>query len=140
MNSILNSTKKILGIDPEYDAFDVDIITHINTTFSTLNQLGIGPPEGFMITDEVPEWTDFVGDDPRLNSIKTYVYLKVRLIFDPPATSFTIAALEKQIEQIEWRLSVNRENEEWVDPDPPVIDIEDIFEGTHIQIIDGGTG
>lgn len=109
MDSILNSIKKILGIAPDYTEFDVDIIMHINSTFSTLNQLGIGPVEGFMIEDDDATWDDFLLGDSRLNSVKTCVGLKVRLVFDPPATSFGITAMENQIKEHEWRLNVARE-------------------------------
>lgn len=122
-NSILTSTKKMLGLAADYTAFDLDVITHINTAFSALTQLGIGWIGGFMIEDDTKLWTDFVPlgeeDDLTLNAIKTYIFLKTRFIFDPPSTSYAIAAFEKQIEQIEWRLSVNREGHNWVDPDPP---------------------
>lgn len=122
-NSILISTKKILGLAQNYDVYDLDIITHINSAFSDLTQLGVGPANGFMIEDETPEWADFFGtEDFQLNSVKTFVYLKVRLIFDPPQTSYLITAMEKQIEQIAWRLNVHREETAWVDPDPPVIE------------------
>jgi hypothetical protein len=117
--SILISTKKILGIDQGYTVFDHDIITHINTTSSILTQLGIGPIEGFMIEDETAEWADFLGpDDPQLNAVKTYVYLKVRQYFDPPTTSYLITAMNEQIQELEWRLNTHREATEWVDPDP----------------------
>lgn len=119
MSSILNDTKKILQLAEDYTAFDLDVITHINTAFTTLQQLGIGPVEGFMIEDASAEWEAFLGGDPRLNSVKTYLYLRVRLVFDPPATSFHIAALEKQIEELEWRLNVQREGETWVPPANP---------------------
>ena len=109
MDSILDSTKKILGLAPEYDVFDVDIITHINTAFFTLNQLGIGPAEGFSILDRTSTWAWFTEGRANLNSVKTYVYLRVRLLFDPPQTSFAISAMEKQIQELEWRLNVNRE-------------------------------
>lgn len=108
-DSILNNTKKILGIAPDYDAFDTDIIIHINSVFSTLNQLGLGPDEGFMIEDETDGWGDFLLDDMRLNSIKTYVYLRVRVLFDPPTTGFTLTALQEQIKEHEWRLNAFRE-------------------------------
>lgn len=108
-NSILNNVKKILGIAPDYDAFDTDIIIHINTVFSTLNQLGLGPAEGFMIEDDSVEWGDFLLDDNRLNSVKTYVYLRVRVLFDPPTTGFTLTAVQEQIKELEWRLNVTRE-------------------------------
>ncbi|QJD49589.1 virion structural protein [Gordonia phage Secretariat] len=107
--SILDSTKKILGIDAEYDAFDMDIIMHINSALSTLNQLGLGPEEGFMIQDSSEEWGDLLEEDMRLNSIKTYVYLKVRIIFDPPSTSFVLTAMQEQIKELEWRLNTYRE-------------------------------
>lgn len=118
--SILTSTKKILGIAQDYTAFDLDVLTHINATFSTLTQLGIGPPEGFMIDDEDSDWSDFLDDsDPDQAQVKSYVYLKVRMLFDPPTTSYLLAAMNQQIEQFEWRLSVSREEATWVDPDPP---------------------
>lgn len=107
--SILNSVKKILGIGADYDAFDTDVIVHINSTFSTLNQLGLGPEEGFMIEDESAVWGDFLLDDKRLNNVKTYVYLRVRVLFDPPTTGFTLTAMREQIQELEWRLSVYRE-------------------------------
>lgn len=111
-NSILISTKKILGLPEEYTAFDHDIIVHINSVFSTLTQLGVGPVEGFMIEDEVAEWEDYVtagvvAND--LNSVRTYVFLKVKMAFDPPNTSFMIEAMDKQIAELEWRLNVARE-------------------------------
>lgn len=119
--SILNSTKKILGIADSYDAFDLDVITHINTAFSTLTQLGIGPNTGFMIEDESEEWADFIDTetDPQYNTVRSYVYLKVRMLFDPPTTSYLITAMNEQITQLEWRLNVHREETQWVDPDPP---------------------
>lgn len=117
MNSILNSTKKVLNIDEDYKAFDPDILMHINSVFSTLNQLGIGPINGFMIEDETTEWSAFFGTDPRLNSIKTYVYLRVRMLFDPPQASYLITALQEQAKELEWRLNNFREQTEWTDPE-----------------------
>lgn len=107
--SILISTKKILGIEADYKAFDLDILTHINSAFNTLSDLGLGPEEGFMIEDEQATWGDFLEKDKRLNSVRTYIYLKVRLLFDPPTTSFAITAFEKQVSELEWRLNVYRE-------------------------------
>lgn len=105
--SILDSTKKILGISPEYTAFDLDIVTHINTVFTTLEQLGVGPVGGFMIEDASPVWGDyFLGDDKRLNGVKTYIYLRVRLMFDPPTNSFAMNSLQEQVRELEWRLNV----------------------------------
>ena len=112
-DSILNSVKKILGIAADYDAFDTDIIVHINSVFSTLNQLGLGPSEGFMIEDDSAVWEDFLLGDIRLNHVKTYMYLRVRVLFDPPTTGFTLTAMQEQIKELEWRLSVFREVEEY---------------------------
>lgn len=122
--SILTSTKKILGISADYTAFDLDIITHINAAFSTLAQLGVGPADGFMIEDADAEWEDFIVDITQLNSVKSYIFLKVRQLFDPPATSYLITAMEKQIEEFEYRLNTNREMTQWVDPDPTLIDLD----------------
>jgi hypothetical protein len=125
--SILISTKKVLGIDEDYTVFDEDIIMHINTAFSTLTQLGVGPPEGFMIQDAVAEWDDFIVTDIQYNSVKSYVFLRVRQLFDPPTTSYLITATEKQIAELEWRLNVHREEEGWTDPNPPSQFPEDRF-------------
>ena len=108
-DSILNSTKKILGLAPEYTAFDLDIMTHINTVFLTLHQIGVGPESGFLIEDAEAEWWDLLGDDPRLNAVKTYVYVRAKNLFDPPQTSFHQTAMEKQIQELEWRLQVQVE-------------------------------
>jgi hypothetical protein len=120
-DSILNSTQKILGIDAAYTAFDVDIITHINSAFSTLNQLGIGPVDGFMIIDETTTWDLFLEYDPRINSVKSYVYLRVRLLFDPPTTSYLITAMKEQMQELEWRLNVVREGDLYPIPPEEVI-------------------
>lgn len=119
--SILNNTKKILGIDSTYTAFDPDIMIHINSVFSTLNQLGIGPVDGFAIDDAAATWVDFLGADKRLNFVKTYVYLRVRLLFDPPTTSYLINSMKEQVQELEWRLNVHREGESWIDPNPVVL-------------------
>ena len=119
--SILTSTKKVLGIDAAYVVCDLDIITHINSVFSTLTQLGIGPADGFMIEDDTADWTDFIGDDLQYNAVKTYVFLKVRMLFDPPQTSYLLDAMNHQIAEVEWRLNVHREETGWVDPDPPLL-------------------
>lgn len=111
-NSILISTKKVLGVDASYTVFDLDILMHINAAFSILQQLGVGPAEGFFIEDETAEWTDFVlhpGSEISISLVKTYVQLKARMLFDPPTTSFLIEAMTKQINEYEWRLNVFRE-------------------------------
>jgi hypothetical protein len=115
--SVLISVKKILGIAESDTSFDIDVVLHINSVFSILDQVGIGPPGGFLIEDSTATWDDFV-TDKRLNSVKTYVYLRVRLLFDPPNTSFVIDSMNKQIAELEWRLNVVREGDSWTDPDP----------------------
>ena len=108
-DSILDSVKKVVSIAPEYDAFDPDIIMHINSVFFTLHQLGIGPEDGFAIEDEHDMWDTFLEDKLLLNSVKSYIYLRVRMLFDPPPNSFTQASMKEQIQEFEWRLSVYRE-------------------------------
>ena len=108
-DSILDSTKKILGIEAEYNAFDLDIVTHINSALFTLNQLGIGPDEGFMIEDASAEWDDLLEGDMNLNAVKSYIYLRVRMLFDPPTTSFALDSMQKQVTEFEWRLNTYRE-------------------------------
>lgn len=106
MNSILISVKKGIGMAPEYDAFDADIIMHINSVFPILAQLGVGPKEGFAIEDAADEWSDFIGNNPLLNSVKTYMYAKVKLIFDPPLSSSAIESLNRIISEFEWRMNI----------------------------------
>lgn len=108
-DSILISTKKILGLADEYTPFDLDVLTHINGAFSVLQQLGVGPLEGFFIEDANAKWTDFDVPAYQRNMVKTYVFLKVRLLFDPPSTSYLVEAANKQVDQLEWRLNVTRE-------------------------------
>lgn len=117
--SILDDVKKTLGVDPSYTVFDGQIIMHINTVFSILNQLGIGSDFGYQIADNTATWDLFIGLDPQLNDVKTYVSMRVRMFFDPPTNSFVIAAMEKQIQELEWRINVKREGVSWVDPNPP---------------------
>lgn len=105
-DSILNTIKKMLGLPEDYDAFDQDLIIHINSAFSTLHQIGTAPPEGFYIEDVTATWSDFFNEKLPLHNIKTLVYFKVRLAFDPPATSFAITAMENQIKEHVWRLSL----------------------------------
>lgn len=108
-DSILRSTKKILGIDASYTIFDLDIITHINSALSSLNQLGIGPTEGFAIEDDSAVWGDLGLPANQEGMVKPYVYLKTRMLFDPPGTSYLIEAMKDQIREHEWRLSTFRE-------------------------------
>lgn len=107
--SILDTVKKGLNLGPSDTTFDVDVIMHINSAFSTLTQLGVGPSTGFRIEDKNAEWTSFIEDDPNLDSVKSYIYMRVRLLFDPPATSFAIESFKEQIKEIEWRLQVYKD-------------------------------
>lgn len=104
MESILTSIKKLLGPTEDYTHFDPDIITHINSVLMILTQLGVGPPDGFFIKDDTAVWSDFVPDG-KIEMVKSYVYMKVKLVFDPPAASMA-AVMEQQIKEYEWRLNV----------------------------------
>jgi len=104
--SILNDVKKMCSIAIDDTSFDLDVMVHTNTALSSLNQLGIGPVEGLAIVDASATWSQAIGRDPRLSLAQSYVYLRVRLLLDPPQTSYLIAALEKQVQEMEWRLSV----------------------------------
>jgi hypothetical protein len=115
--SILTCTKKILGISPMDDSFDLDIITHINSAISTLEQVGLAITA--FVESEDDEWADVFGDYPQLPLVKTCVYLQVRVLFDPPTTSYLLSAAQEQIREHIWRLNVGREETEWTDPDPP---------------------
>ena len=120
--SILKSTKKVLGVDPDDTSFDLDLITYINSAFFTLNQLGAGPPDGVIIEDDTEEWDVFeINSSTKpvdVQLIKTIVYLRVRILFDPPTSAFLLDAAKEMLKENEWRLSMNREAVEWVDPDP----------------------
>lgn len=107
-SSILSSVKKVLGLPDDYEAFDADVKMHINSVFSTLQQLGVGPEEGFRIEDKNSKWEDF-STDLAIDSVRSYVSIKVRLIFDPPSTSYTIEAMTKVANEFEWRLQVASE-------------------------------
>lgn len=106
MESILTSIKKLLGIVEEYENFDADLIMHINSVFSILTQLGVGPSEGFSIEDEMAVWTDFIPEKSKLELVKSYMHLKVKLLFDPPLSSSVMEAMNRQISEFEWRLNV----------------------------------
>jgi hypothetical protein len=112
-DSILTSVKKALGIDEAYTAFDPDITMHVNSILATLNQIGVGPDFGFQIEDKNATWDDLLDGDPRLNFVKTYLYTKVRLIFDPPPTSFALAAQTEVAKELEYRIYTAREVDKW---------------------------
>ena len=118
MDSILTSIKKMLGIAEEYTPFDIDIISHINSVFMILNQLGVGPSAGFRIEDDSATWSDFTEDKLDVEAVKSYIYLKVRLLFDPPSSSAAMESINRLISELEWRLNmaaeINKSNGEEV--------------------------
>lgn len=112
-DSILTSIKKMLGPDEDYTHFDPDIITHINTALAVLTELGVGPADGFVIADDSETWADFISSDKLMKLVPTYVYLKVRLGFDPPSTAAVLESFERQAKEYEWRINVAAEREKW---------------------------
>jgi len=112
MDSILTSIKKILGITEEYEHFDPDLIMHINTVFSILNQLGVGSKSPFSIQDKTATWNDFIQDNDKIEMVKSYMGLKVKLLFDPPLQSSVIESMNKLISELEFRLNVACDTEE----------------------------
>ena len=105
-DSILMTIRKLVCGDPYADHFDTDLLVNINACFSILNQLGVGPENGFVVTDETQSWSSYSDNDRILNMVKTYVTLKVKKIFDPPLTSSVLEAMDKEIKELEWRLNV----------------------------------
>lgn len=110
MESILTSIKKMLGITEEIDAFDEILIMHINSVFMNLTQIGLGPSDGFSIEDKSNKWSEFIGETSNVEAIKSYIYLKVKLLFDPPANASLVDSYNRQINELEWRLNVEAEN------------------------------
>lgn len=106
MESILTSIKKMLGIAEEYTHFDNDLVMHINSVFMVLTQLGVGPSEGFSIKDNKAQWMDFISDEKRIEAVKSYMHLKVKLLFDPPTSSVVMESMNRMINEFEWRLNV----------------------------------
>lgn len=105
-NSILDTVKHLLGPSGSYDVFDLDITTHINAAFLDLQQLGVGPEEGFMITGNKETWLDFMPSGTALNAVRSYVYLKVKLIFDSPTSSTVLESYKQMLERLEWRINL----------------------------------
>ena len=112
MESILNSIKKLLGISEEYTIFDPDLIMHINSIFMVLQQIGVGPKGGFAISDQFTVWDDYLSDPVKLQIVKSYIALRVRLLFDPPTSSAHMESIKQQIAEFEFRLNVAAEQEE----------------------------
>ncbi len=115
MESILTSIKKLLGIAEEYTHFDADLIIHINSVFSILTQIGVGPLEGFSIKDESSVWGDFVPEKSKWELIKSYTYMKVKLLFDPPLNSAVIESINRIISELEWRIQVAADSEKTIE-------------------------
>lgn len=115
MESILTSIKKLLGIAEEYTHFDADLIMHINSVFSILTQIGVGPPEGFSIKDESSVWQDFIPEKSKWELIKSYMYMKVKLLFDPPLNSAVIESANRIISELEWRIQVVADSEKTIE-------------------------
>nr|DAF90679.1 MAG TPA: hypothetical protein [Siphoviridae sp. ctDS752] len=110
MGSILTSIKLLLGITEDYEAFDQQIIAHINSVFMILTQLGVGPPDGFMITSKVDTWNEFISDEKKMQLVKSYMHLKVKMLFDPPSSSAVIDSTNRMINEFEWRLNSQAES------------------------------
>ena len=109
--NILASTKKLLGFEEDYTAFDTDIMMYINSAFMSLHQLGVGPAAGYALSSGLETWPEFFGTYTDLQGVKTYIYLKVRLVFDPPSTSFVLEAIKAMISEYEWRINVQVDTE-----------------------------
>ena len=112
MESILTSIKKLLGIQEDYTHFDDEIVIHINSAFMSAGMIGLGPPSGFTIKDKTTKWEEFVGDRKDLEAIRTYIWHKVRVAFDPPQTGPLVEAINNQINELEWRLNIQVESKE----------------------------
>ena len=106
MDSILTSIKKMLGITEEYTQFDMDLIININSVFTILHQMGVGPGTPYHITDKTNTWDEFLGDEGKIELVKTYIYLKCKLMFDPPTVGAVMESYNRQISEYEWRLNV----------------------------------
>lgn len=109
-DSILNTIKKMLGVDADYTAYDVDIIVNINSSLATLSQLGAGPSGGFQIDSKDDEWSDYFTDIIERSSSITFVYLKAKIVFDPPASSTVLEAYQRSIDELSWRIRENASN------------------------------
>ncbi len=109
MESILRTIRKMIGPDETYTHYDTDLIIHINSALAVLTQLGVGPSEGFFIQDESATWNDFLGNDSKLEMVKSYVYMKVKLAFDPPSSSAVIDSMNRSISEFEWRANMAAE-------------------------------
>lgn len=114
--SILKDIKSTLALPDDYDAFDKEVILFVNSAISDLHQIGIGPDAGFRVVSDEETWEQFIGNDPRLDSVKTYLFLKAKLLFDPSDKSHVVEMMKEQIREHEWRLNVRREETKWTNP------------------------
>lgn len=137
--SILTETKKALGIAETVTVFDSDIRMHINSAIGTLNQLGVGPEGGFEIVDSDATWSDLLLTDLKLSPVKSYIHLRVKLIFDPPPNSWASVAIKEQIEQLEWRINMVREDNIPIENVVDVDEDDDVFWYRYFRYMDGGT-
>lgn len=112
-DSILHDVKQMVGQEWDDSTYDVDIQTHINSIFFDLQQIGVGPEEGFAIDGPEVKWDAYLGSDKNLNAVKSYIYIRVRLLFDPPTNGFLVTSLQQQADKLEWRLMVHT--------DPPLV-------------------
>lgn len=127
-DSILTTTKNALGIEESNTSFDDELVMHINSVLSEFTQLGLGPDVGYAITDASQTWADFISDELRYNQAKSLLFLKVRMLFDPPSIGYVLTALEKVIEKAEWRVNIAREEVVY----PPVVETDDDLEDEDI--------
>lgn len=141
-DSILTSVKQSLGLAEDYEVYDPELIMHINSVLGTLNQLGVGPDDGFEIADKTETWDHLLTNegalfpDKRLNPVRSYVYLRVKMLFDAPSVGYVVTAMEKMIEQAEWRITVAQDNilNPYV---PPVVvndGLDDVFDPDEVTI------
>jgi hypothetical protein len=115
-DSILDSIKKLLSIEVADTTYDIDVIVHVNSVFSTLQQLGLGPASALYIADNTTKWSDFIGANPNVAAVKSYVFMRVKLLFDPPTLSYVLQSFQAQIDQLEWRFTVAADEFAWQDP------------------------
>lgn len=134
--SILKSTKASLGLAPEQTSFDSEILMHLNSAISTLTQVGVGPPDGIYVSGESETWEKLIGTDPRLNAVKSYLHLRVKMLFDPPEIGFVLTAMKEMIKEAEWRLNITVDDE--IPSDAPATQPDDPF-FDDATLLDGGT-
>ncbi len=136
MSSILTDTKAALGLADDYTAFDTEIIMFVNSALADLHQLGVGPPNGLMITDNTADWNALLDNELRLNSVKSYIFLSVKLLHDPPSIGFVLTAMKELREEAAWR--IQKAQEDIVDPYIPPEDRPERDEFGDSVVIDGG--